>query len=82
MRKALILLAPIALGVAACSPSEQQNVNNSLDRAGDSIENAANDAGDAIANTADDAGDAASNFADDVGDRADRVGNAIENETR
>ena len=73
MRKTIFALAPaIALGLAACSPSAENNLSNSLDRTGDSLENAAGD----------DAGAAIDNFAEDAGNRAERVGNAIDDATR
>lgn len=85
MRKSILALAPaLAFGLAlgACSESAQDNLSNTLDRTGSSLENAANDAGDTIGNATDDAGRELDNFADDVGERAEGVGNAIDNATR
>lgn len=83
MRKTIFALLPaLALGLAACSQSDQNNVSNSVGRTGDSLENSANDLGATLSNAADDAGDAIENTADDVGNRAERVGNAIDEATR
>ena len=83
MRKTLFALVPaLALGLAACSESAQDNLSDTLDRTGASLENTANDAGDTIGNAADDTGRELDNFADDVGHRAEGVGNAIDNATR
>ncbi|AQR74757.1 hypothetical protein [Sphingomonas sp. LM7] len=83
MRKTIFALLPaLALGLAACSESAEDNLSATLDRTGASLENAANDAGDTIANATDDAGRELDNFADDVGQRAEGVGNAIDNATR
>ncbi|NYT40885.1 hypothetical protein HZY97_08975 [Sphingomonas sp. R-74633] len=83
MRKTIFALIPaLALGVAACSPSAESNLNNSLERTGDSLENSVNDMGNTLGNAADDAGAAIDNTADDVGNRAEHVGNAIDEATR
>lgn len=83
MRKMVFALIPaLALGLAACSESAQDNLSDTLDRTGASLENAADDAGDTIANATDDAGREIDNIADDVGERAEGVGNAIDNATR
>ncbi|WP_404335122.1 hypothetical protein AB2M62_15300 [Sphingomonas sp. MMS12-HWE2-04] len=82
MRRQILALAPALMLLGACSQGAQDDLNNSLDRTGDSLENAANDAGRTIDRAADDAGRAIDNTADDVGDRAERIGNAIDNETR
>ena len=83
MRKSFLMLVPaLALGLAACSESAQDNLSNSLDRTGDSIGNLTSDFGDVIENGADRAGLAFDNAAEDVGQRAEGVGNAIDNATR
>jgi len=85
MRKSILAVAPVlalGLALAACSESAQDNLSDTLDRTGSSLENAASDAGDTIANAADDAGRELDNAADDVGHRAESVGNAIDNATR
>ena len=57
MRKSFLMLVPaLALGLAACSESAQDNLSNSLDRTGDSIGNLTSDFGDVIENGADRAG--------------------------
>jgi hypothetical protein len=82
MRKTYLALVPaLALGLTACSENAQDNLSNTLDRTGASLENAASDAGDTIANATDDAGRELDNVADDVGARAESAGNAIDNAT-
>ncbi|HEX8303225.1 hypothetical protein [Sphingomonas sp.] len=82
MRKTLLLVPALALGLAACSETSQGNLSNSLDRAGESIENVADDAGESLENGADRAGEVLGNAAEDVGERAEGVGNAVDNATR
>lgn len=93
MRRQILALAPALLFLGACSQGAQDDVDNSLARTGDSLANAADDASARIDNATrgigrdldratDDAGRRIDNAAEDFGDRADRIGNAIERETR
>lgn len=77
MKKVALTVAVLALGLAACQPKADENVNNdaAVENAADADVNAAVDAG----NVADNALDAAGNAIENAGNAVENASNAVEN---